>query len=57
MATNKSVVLPPDIPDTGKLPAVRLLCESSKPYESPEAVKALFLEAMREISRWHLEHS
>jgi hypothetical protein len=47
----------PKIPDAKKLGAVRELCAIAEPYRADAESDALFVEAMREITEWHLEGS
>jgi phenylacetate-coenzyme A ligase PaaK-like adenylate-forming protein len=43
------------VPDKEKLGAVQALCERSDPYTWKPEIESLFVEAMRQNIRWHME--
>jgi phenylacetate-coenzyme A ligase PaaK-like adenylate-forming protein len=47
----------PRVTDVARLGAVQKLCDLAHPYEVGSRESSLFVEAMREITRWHRERS
>ena len=43
------------VPDKKKLSAVQALCEQQDPYKLTPGVNDLFVEAMQQNIRWHME--
>ncbi len=46
-----------NVPDPARLAAVQQLCELQDPYATTAASDKLFVEAMKEITAWHMTHS
>ena len=45
------------VPDEKKLPTVQSLCDQADPYADFEKSDADFIQAMKEITEWHMERS
>ncbi len=47
----------PTVPNTDKLKSVQLLCDLKDPYAHFPSCELRFLEAMKEITKWHIDNS
>ena len=45
------------VPNKEKLKNVQKICDQSEPYEEFNSQDELFIEAMKEITTWHIDHS
>ena len=43
------------VPDPIALASVQKLCDKPQPYQSGEEIDLLFIDAMKEVIRWHYD--